>query len=147
MNSTTPLLYPQVPALPSQQPGVSSGRADRAAPGTAEEFGRAFDKALQQVGQPLSHQDALQQAQQPLKFSAHASQRISSRNIAMDQQLMNKLHEAILKAGSKGIEDSLVLTKDAAFIVNVPNKTVVTALDRDQLNGNVFTQIDGAIVI
>ena len=141
MNSTTSVLYPQVTSIPSQRSESESlqkkGRASQ------EEFGRVFDQAMQKA----QRKDALTSVQQPLKFSAHANQRIASRNIELGNEMMGRLNDAVAKANSKGIEDSLILTSDAAFIVNVPNKTVVTAMGRDQLDGNVFTNIDGAIVI
>ena len=57
------------------------------------------------------------------------------------------VNEAIDKADANGIDDTLVLTKDAALIVNVKNRTVITAMDRAQMTGNVFTNIDGAVII
>ncbi len=60
---------------------------------------------------------------------------------------MGSIREAVEKAEAKGLEDTLILTKDAALIVNVKNKTVVTAMDREALRGNVFTNIDGAVIV
>ena len=65
----------------------------------------------------------------------------------MGPDQMRKLNEAIDKAAAKGLDDTLILTKDAAFIVSVKNRTVVTAMDRASLDGNVFTNIDGAVII
>jgi len=84
---------------------------------------------------------------EPLKFSAHALQRIAERKLNMDEVFLTKLNEAIDKADAKGVMDTLVITDDAALIVSVKNRTVVTAMDRNALNGNVFTNIDGAIVV
>ena len=42
--------------------------------------------------------------------------------------------------------DVAVFLKDMAFIVNVKNRTVVTAIDNEHLKQNVFTNIDSAIV-
>ena len=84
---------------------------------------------------------------EPLKFSAHASARLQSRKLEMGPDQMRKLNEAIDKAAAKGLDDTLILTKDAAFIVSVKNRTVVTAMDRASLDGNVFTNIDGAVII
>ena len=36
---------------------------------------------------------------------------------------------------------------DLALIVSIKNKTVVTAIDRDNLKDNLFTKIDSAIII
>jgi flagellar operon protein len=60
---------------------------------------------------------------------------------------MAKVNDAIDTADAKGVEDTLVLTRDAALIVSVKNRTVVTAMDRNSLNGNVFTNIDGAVIV
>ena len=84
---------------------------------------------------------------EPLKFSAHASARMQSRKLDMGPDQMRRLNEAVDKAAAKGLDDTLILTKDAAFIVNVSNRTVVTAMDRGSLDGNVFTNIDGAVII
>ena len=60
---------------------------------------------------------------------------------------MLKVNEALDRAAAKGVEDTLVLTSNAALIVNVPNRTVITAMDRSQMSGNVFTNIDGAVIV
>lgn len=82
-----------------------------------------------------------------IKFSAHATQRLRERQIQFDPETMAKMNDAINKADSKGVQDTLLLTDKAALIVNVPNRTVVTAMDRNNLSGNVFTNIDGAVII
>lgn len=84
---------------------------------------------------------------EPLKFSAHAMQRMTERKLKMDENFLAKLSEAVDKADARGVIDTLVLSDDAALIVSVKNRTVVTAMDRNALSGNVFTNIDGAIVI
>jgi flagellar operon protein len=81
-----------------------------------------------------------------LKFSAHAQSRLKSRNIAMTPQVMEKLSKAVSGARSKGANNSLVLLKDMAFIVNVPNRTVVTAMDGESIRDNVFTNIDSTVI-
>jgi flagellar operon protein len=57
------------------------------------------------------------------------------------------VNDALDKAAAKGVEDTLVLTPEAALIVSVKNRTVITAMDRSNLNGNVFTNIDGAVIV
>jgi flagellar operon protein len=81
-----------------------------------------------------------------LKFSAHAQSRLKSRNIAVTPQVMEKLSKAVSGAQSKGAKNSLVLLADMAFIVNVPNRTVVTAMDGESIKDNVFTNIDSAVI-
>ena len=55
--------------------------------------------------------------------------------------------EAIARSvEERGIKDSLILVDQLAFIVNVPNHTVVTAMDQTENKNNVFTNIDGAVI-
>lgn len=82
----------------------------------------------------------------PLKFSKHASNRLADRNIELTANQMERLAEGAQKAGVKGIRDSLVMVDNLAFIVNVPNSTVVTAMDQNQADENIFTNIDGAVI-
>ena len=81
-----------------------------------------------------------------LKFSAHAASRMSSRNIDLTPDLMSKLEKAVAGAANKGAHDSLILTKQCAFIVNIPNRTVVTAMDGESMKENIFTNIDSAVI-
>ncbi len=107
-------------------------------------------KAPAKPVQGPSFADVLQQEiteQRPLTFSAHAQQRLATRNIALSPQEVNDLQAAVAKARAKGAQDSLILSDKAAFLVSVKNNTVVTAVDRDHLKENVFTKIDSAIII
>jgi flagellar operon protein len=81
-----------------------------------------------------------------LKFSAHAQSRLKSRNLSMTPQVMEKLNKAVSGAASKGAKDSLILLSNMAFIVNIPNKTVVTAMDGESIRDNVFTNIDSTVI-
>lgn len=139
------LLYPAVGGSPgapiSKDPAQAPDRIrDNAAAkttntGTVQDF-------RQVLGQELERPIA-----EPLRFSAHAHARLQSRNLQLSTEQMRKLNEAVDKAAAKGLDDTLILTKDAAFIVNVANRTVVTAMDRNSLDGNVFTNIDGAVIV
>lgn len=71
---------------------------------------------------------------------------MSSRRIAMTPELMGKLEKAVTGAANKGARESLVLLKNCAFIVNIPNRTVVTAMDGESLKENIFTNIDSAVL-
>ena len=82
-----------------------------------------------------------------LKFSKHASNRLFDRNIELTEEQLERLNEGATKAGEKGIRESLVIVDQLAFIVNVPNNTVVTAMDQTETDENVFTNIDGAVII
>ena len=82
-----------------------------------------------------------------LKFSKHAAMRLENRNINLSAEQSKRLENGVQKASEKGIKESLVLIDSLAFIVNVPNKTVVTAMDQGESNDNIFTNIDGAVIM
>jgi flagellar operon protein len=80
-----------------------------------------------------------------IKFSNHALKRLESRNIQLSDEEISKIQNAVDKAESKGAKDSLVMMDKTAFIVNIPNKTVVTAIEVANSNENVFTNIDSVV--
>ena len=80
------------------------------------------------------------------KFSKHAVNRLSERNIEISDGLMERLSAGMQAAGQKGINESLVMVDQLAFIVNIKNQTVITALDGNETDQNVFTNIDGAVI-
>ena len=82
-----------------------------------------------------------------LKFSKHASMRLMNRNIQLTQSQNERLENGVKAASEKGINESLVLVDSLAFIVNVPNRTVVTAMDQKETTSNIFTNIDGAVIM
>ncbi|MVO99154.1 TIGR02530 family flagellar biosynthesis protein [Paenibacillus lutrae] len=84
---------------------------------------------------------------QIVKFSHHAEMRLQQRGIKLDSEQLCKLESAIDKAAAKGAKDTLMMLGGTALIVNVPNRTVVTALDGASMKEQVFTQIDSAVII
>lgn len=100
----------------------------------------------------ISFQEILEQKQvdfgtSELKFSKHASMRLQDRNINLSEEQKQRLENGAEKAEAKGIKESLVLMDSLAFIVNIPNKTVVTAMDQTESAENIYTNIDGAVII
>ena len=89
---------------------------------------------------------------QKLTFSAHAQDRLRSRNIQLNPEAMERLHRAVDAAEAKGAKDALVLMSgssssvDLAMVVSVTNRTVITAMDGETIRDNVFTNIDSAVV-
>ena len=80
-------------------------------------------------------------------FSKHASERLFSRGIELSEEKLAKLADAIDKAELKGSKETLVLSDDAAFVVAVDNRTVVTVFDNEKLREGVVTSIDSAVII
>ena len=93
-----------------------------------------------------SFRDVFEQEIGKLKFSAHAQNRLQSRDIALSQEDMGRIESAVAKAEAKGSQESLILLRDMAFIVSIGNKTVITAMQNDGAEQNVFTNIDSAVM-
>lgn len=84
---------------------------------------------------------------QPVKLSLHAQERLKSRGISLSETDLKQLAGAVDSVAQKGGKESLIMMKDAALVVSVKNRTVVTAIDRDGMKGNVFTNIDSAVLL
>ncbi|HPP40451.1 MAG TPA: TIGR02530 family flagellar biosynthesis protein [Candidatus Kapabacteria bacterium] len=80
-----------------------------------------------------------------LKFSGHAKSRLISKNIDITASEIVRLVNAVDKAAAKGARDSLIMLDDKAFIVSVQNRTVVTMMQKGQMEDNVITNIDSAV--
>jgi flagellar operon protein len=152
------IFYPNVTSIPGKAGAAEQAQKKRE--GGVSEFDKALDRAVGSAAEKTPQAPEvpdlkggvglsrdLSQVKAPLKFSAHATQRLQDRKISLDQAMMQKVNDAVDKADSKGLEDALVLTPEAALIVNVKNRTVITAMDRSQMTGNVFTNIDGAVLV
>lgn len=102
----------------------------------------------QQGGTPFSEILKSKQAASEtgeLKFSKHANERLASRNIDLTDDQLVRLENGAKKASEKGINESLVMVDNLAFIVNVKNNTVITAVNDGE--DRVFTNIDGAVIM
>jgi len=80
-------------------------------------------------------------------ISSHAAQRLNSRNINFDDADMKKINEGINMADSKGAKQSLILYKDMALITSIKNRTVITAMDKNQSQTSIITNIDSVVMI
>ncbi len=101
----------------------------------------------QQSGEPFAEVLRKQQQAFQVNFSKHAQTRIADRNIDISGEKMERLTQGMRLAGEKGLDDTLILIDKTAFIVSVKNGTVVTTVNGDDLNGNVFTNIDGTVIV
>lgn len=125
------ILFPQQPILPVQKPGQAPSATSAA---KAADNQSSFDQVL---AQELAG----------VKFSQHAIQRLSSRNIQLDRGDLAKISGAVDKAAQKGARDSLILMDNLALVVSVKNRTVITAMDGANIRDNVFTNIDSAVIV
>lgn len=95
-----------------------------------------------------SFMDHLKQATgDELKISKHASERLNERNISITDREWKQISEKVFEAKNKGVKQPLVLLDQAALIVSAKNATVITALDRNEAKQQLFTNIDGTILL
>jgi len=82
-----------------------------------------------------------------IKFSKHAISRMDVRDMTLSHEELKRLKSGFNKAEEKGVKDALILIGDKAFIASIKNKTVITTVNKEQLKDNVFTNIDGAVIV
>ena len=118
---------------PTTKPRESARNQNAAKTGAQEAFQSVLDGQVQR--------------QQKVVFSKHATERLMQRNIRLTQQEMTRLSNGLDRAAQKGIRETLIVMDDRAFIASVNNKTVITAAVDDQLKDQVFSNIDGAVIV
>ena len=142
-------------ALPIE-PGIgrSSGVSSNKPAGTIDKTaGGGFQDLLKTELAKSSQELRTSSLSGPLKFSAHAQQRLASRQIQISKDAMQRLDQAVARAAEKGAKDALMFMPgeskgaDLAFVVSVTNRTVITAMDGEHITENVFTKIDSAMVV
>jgi len=98
---------------------------------------RDFDKVL---NDRLHESDGV-------RFSAHARKKIDQRGIKLSPQQLASIEQATNRAADKGAREALLLLGELGLVVNIQNRTVLTALDTDNMRDKVFTNIDSAVII
>ena len=84
---------------------------------------------------------------QEVKVSKHAKQRLTERNIQINDKQWQMISEKMNEAKEKGVTDSLVVMNNAALLVSTQNNTVVTAMNREEATSRIFTNINGTILL
>lgn len=126
-------IYNNRPIIPVIKPNItpSSNQTQKNIPA------QSFDSMLkQQIDK-----------QTEVKFSKHALDRLESRNIKLSKEDINKINDAVNKAADKGVKEALIIMGNTALVTSIKNKTVITAATEETLKNNVFTNIDGAVII
>lgn len=82
-----------------------------------------------------------------LIVSKHAKQRLQQRGIDISAERWGQIEEKVQEAKQMGVKESLVLLEDAALIVSAKNNTVITAMDRKEAKTQIFTNINGTIIL
>lgn len=112
------------------------------APKTLDKMQLTFDAI---VSQKMAEQETPKN--DGLHMSKHATNRMAERGMEMSTELMMSLNEAVDKVREKGAKDAVMIGDEGAFIVNVPNNVIITAITKEELKDNVFTNIDSAVLI
>jgi flagellar operon protein len=81
-----------------------------------------------------------------VSFSRHALERLQRRGIEPSEQQLHRLGDGVDRAAGKGSRASVVFVDGTAFVVAVPKRTVVTAVDPEHMREQVFTNIDSAVI-
>ena len=93
-------------------------------------------------------QQELERAQtRQVAFSKHALSRAEERGIEVTPTLLERLSDSVERAEAKGATNILALDQSLAFIVNIPNGRVITALSEEEMKDSIFTNIDGAVFL
>ena len=127
-------LIPNVTSIPSQNQNIEN--SNKLKGGESSEFKALLQDQIQET-----------QLQHGISLSTHAAKRIHERSIDIDGQEYTKIKEAMSRLKEKGGRESLVITNKAAYIVDVGNNKIVTAIDKGSITDNVFTKIDSTIVM
>jgi len=123
----------------SLQPAAATGQKQRKNP---------VAQGSSPAGDAVSFQQLLNQSQsRPLVISAHARERMESRNIQLEEADISKISEAMEKAEAKGARSSLLLYGEIALLASVTNRTIITAVDGAAEREQVFTGIDSAVIL
>ncbi|MEO9254584.1 MAG: TIGR02530 family flagellar biosynthesis protein [Tepidiformaceae bacterium] len=90
--------------------------------------------------------DLLNRAGQGIQMSRHAQKRIDRRDLNLDPARLTRLNSAIDRAAAKGSRNSVVMLDGLAVVVDVRDRTVVTAMNAQEGKEKVFTNIDSVVI-
>ena len=85
--------------------------------------------------------------QQSVNFSKHALARAEERGIELTPVLLDRLASSVEKAQEKGATNILAFDDSRAFIINIPYGRVITTMSQAEMKENIFTNIDGAVLL
>ena len=124
----------QIQGIQGVRSGASSDERTAAKTG-GEAFGAVLQRELERA-EPRQ-----------VAFSKHAMARAEERGIEVTDTLLDRLTDSVERAQAKGATNILALDRSLAFIINVPNSRVITAMSQEEMKENIFTNIDGAVIL
>jgi flagellar operon protein len=105
------------------------------APSAAKPFSEVLRQTLEQ------------HASAEVRFSTHALDRLRERHVHLTGRDLEQIRDAVDRAAAKGSRESLLLKSDLALVVNVRNRTVITAMPGVSMREHLFTNIDSAVFL
>ncbi|MCC6831553.1 MAG: flagellar biosynthesis protein [Thermoleophilia bacterium] len=133
-------LDPTIRGVGAPRPAERTGPAAPAR-GTGQAGAPGFDALL-----ASRLKEAAPQQGEALRWSAHARDRLAQRGIQVTPEVADRLQDAVGRAAAKGAREALVMVDDTAFVVSVKNRVVITAVDKEGMKNQVFTNIDSAVL-
>lgn len=116
--------------------------------GTGAAQGRKTESGQNAFGTMLREQlDGKARGAQTVNFSKHALERAEERGIELTPTLMDRLASSVEKAQEKGATNILAIDDSRAFIINIPYGRVITTMSQEEMKENIFTNIDGAVLL
>ncbi|WP_282140254.1 TIGR02530 family flagellar biosynthesis protein [Cytobacillus oceanisediminis] len=109
--------------------------------------GNAVQTSKQSHNKFSAHLQTALQTEGDLIVSKHAKHRLEQRGIHISAERWKQIEEKVKEAKAMGVKESLVLLDNAALVVSAKNNTVITAMDRKETRTQIFTNIDGTIIL
>ena len=82
-----------------------------------------------------------------VKLSPDVTEALQMAGIELTPMELDRLGRGIDKLADEGGQEGLLLSEKAGFVVDVPTRTLMSAVPVDDVKNKVFTAIDSAIVI
>ena len=117
-------------------------KVEQIQPVSRREAGGQFGTMLQRELQRTERESGFSVA-----FSKHAMARAEERGIEVTDALMDQLSDSVERASAKGATNILAFDATRAFIINVPHGRVITTMSQEEMQENIFTNIDGAVLL
>lgn len=88
---------------------------------------------------------SIQEQNNTFTVSKHAAERLEKINFSQND--MDNIEKGFEMAENKGAKNSLMIYKDVALITSIENKTLITAIEKDRAQDNIFTNIDSVVIL
>lgn len=121
------------------------GQVEQVQPVRRREAGSQFGAMLRREIQSASQSDSTETFS--VAFSKHARARAEERGIEVTPTLMDQLADSVERASAKGATNILAFDATRAFIINIPHGRVITTMSQEEMQENIFTNIDGAVLL